>query len=75
MSAAEANPGASPPRDNRLKHGGSAPRSLSGARESYEEALRLAVADGLEERIRLLVEARLADPERLEAGALQQPAE
>ena len=36
-------------------------------RESYEQALELARAAGIEERIRPLVEVRLADLERLEA--------
>ena len=51
--------------DNRLKQG-VAPEKV---RETYEEALRLAVEAGLEERIRPLVEARLADLERLSSGS------
>lgn len=46
--------------DNRLKQG-VAPEKV---RETYEEALRLAVEAGLEDRIRPLVEIRLADLER-----------
>jgi len=46
--------------DNRLKQGVSPEK----ARESYEAALRLAQESGLEERIRPLVEVRLADLER-----------
>jgi hypothetical protein len=48
--------------DNRLKQGAGAAK----ARESYEQALALAIEAGLEERIRPLVELRLA--------GLQQPA-
>jgi len=47
--------------DNRLKQGVSPDK----ARESYEAALRLAQEAGLEDRIRPLVEVRLADLERL----------
>jgi hypothetical protein len=47
--------------DNRLKQGAGAAK----ARQSYEQALALAREAGLEERIRPLVEARLADLERL----------
>lgn len=47
--------------DNRLKHG-VAPEKI---RESYEQALEVARAAGLEERIRPLVEIRLADLARL----------
>jgi hypothetical protein len=47
--------------DNRLKQGA----SLAKARESYEQALAAAREAGLEERIRPLVELRLADLERL----------
>ena len=47
--------------DNRLKQG-VAPEKV---RASYEEALELAREAGLEERIRPLVEVRLADLERL----------
>ena len=46
--------------DNRLKQGA----SLEKARESYEQALAVAREAGLEERIRPLVELRLADLER-----------
>ena len=38
-------------------------------RESYEEALALAREAGLEERVRPLVEVRLADLERLAGGS------
>jgi hypothetical protein len=51
--------------DNRLKHGVD-PRK---ARESYEQALAAAIEAGLEERIRPLVELRLADLERLSPGS------
>ena len=51
--------------DNRLKQG-VAPEKV---RESYEEALAVAREAGLEERIRLLVEVRLADLERLAPGS------
>lgn len=47
--------------DNRLKQGVSPDKT----RESYEAALRLAEEAGLEDRIRPLVEVRLADLERL----------
>ena len=47
--------------DNRLKQG-VAPEK---ARESYEQALELARAAGIEEAVRPLVEIRLADLERL----------
>ena len=47
--------------DNRLKQG-VAPEKV---RATYEEALELARDAGLEERIRPLVEIRLADLERL----------
>ena len=47
--------------DNRLKQGVSPEK----VRASYEEALELAREAGLEERIRPLVEVRLADLERL----------
>jgi hypothetical protein len=48
--------------DNRLKQGVAAAK----ARESYEQALAVAVEAGLEESVRPLVEIRLADLERLE---------
>jgi hypothetical protein len=51
--------------DNRLKQGAGAAK----ARESYEQALALAVEAGLEERVRPLVELRLADLERLAPGS------
>ena len=51
--------------DNRLKQGVSPDK----ARESYEAALRLAEEAGLEDRIRPLVEIRLADLERLFPGS------
>ena len=47
--------------DNRLKQG----VDPAKARESWEQALALAREAGLEERIRPLVEVRLADLERL----------
>jgi hypothetical protein len=47
--------------DNRLKQG----VSLEKARQSYEEALAVARDAGLEERVRPLIELRLADLERL----------
>jgi hypothetical protein len=50
--------------DNRLKQG-VAPDKV---RASYEEALELARANGMEDRIRPLVEARLADLDRLAPG-------
>jgi hypothetical protein len=46
--------------DNRLKQG----VDPTKARESWEQALALAREAGLEERIRPLVEVRLADLER-----------
>jgi hypothetical protein len=46
--------------DNRLKQG----VDPAKARESWEQALALARESGLEERIRPLVEVRLADLER-----------
>jgi hypothetical protein len=49
--------------DNRLKQGVDPAR----VRQSYEQALELARASGLEESIRPLVELRLADLERLAA--------
>jgi hypothetical protein len=59
--------------DNRLKQGVAAAK----ARESYEQALAVAREAGLEERVRPLVELRLADLERLErsppAGAAPPP--
>jgi hypothetical protein len=47
--------------DNRLKQGVSSDK----ARESYEQALSVAREAGLEERVKPLVELRLADLERL----------
>ena len=47
--------------DNRLKQGVDPAR----ARQSYEQALELARETGLEERVRPLVELRLADLDRL----------
>lgn len=52
--------------DNRLKQGDR--RLLARARESYEAALALACESGLEERVRPLVELRLAEVDRLERG-------
>jgi hypothetical protein len=51
--------------DNRLKQGVSPEK----ARESYEQALALAAEAGLEDAVRPLVELRLADLARLEAGS------
>ena len=51
--------------DNRLKQG-VAPEKV---RESYEQALALAREAGLEERIRPIVELRLADLARLVPGS------
>jgi hypothetical protein len=51
--------------DNRLKQGVAAEK----IRASYEEALAVAREAGLEERIRPLIEVRLADLERLERGS------
>jgi hypothetical protein len=51
--------------DNRLKQGVAAEK----VRETYDEALALAREAGLEERIRPLVELRLADLERLAGGS------
>jgi hypothetical protein len=50
--------------DNRLKQGVAADK----VRATYEEALALAREAGMEERIRPLVEARLADLDRLSGG-------
>ncbi len=47
--------------DNRLKQG----VDPAKVRESYEQALRLAVEAGLEDSVRPLVEIRLDDLERL----------
>jgi hypothetical protein len=47
--------------DNRLKQGVSPDK----VRATYEEALELAREHGMEERIRPLVEVRLADLDRL----------
>ena len=51
--------------DNRLKQGVEPDK----VRATYEEALALAREAGLEERIRPLVEVRLADLERLAGGS------
>ena len=51
--------------DNRLKQG----VSLEKARQSYEQALELARKAGLEDRVRPLIEVRLADLERLAPGS------
>ena len=51
--------------DNRLKQGVSPEK----ARESYEAALRIAEEAGLADRVRPLVEVRLADLERLSRGS------
>jgi hypothetical protein len=50
--------------DNRLKQG----VDPAKVRESYEQALEVARAAGLEEAVAPLVEIRLADLERLGAG-------
>lgn len=50
--------------DNRLKQG----VDPAKARESWEQALALAREAGLEERIRPLVEVRLADLEQRQPG-------
>lgn len=50
--------------DNRLKQGAGSAK----ARESWERALALAREAGLEERVRPLVELRLADLERRPPG-------
>jgi hypothetical protein len=47
--------------DNRLKQGAGAAK----ARQSYEQALAVAREAGMEDRVRPLVEIRLADLERL----------
>ena len=51
--------------DNRLKQG----VDPAKVRQSYEQALELARATGLEDSIRPLVELRLADLERLSPGS------
>jgi hypothetical protein len=51
--------------DNRLKQG----VAVEKVRATYEEALELARAAGLEDHIRPLVELRLADLERLARGS------
>jgi hypothetical protein len=51
--------------DNRLKQG----VDLAKVRSSYEEALAVAREAGLVDSVRPLVEVRLADLERLEAGS------
>jgi hypothetical protein len=56
--------------DNRLKQGVDPEK----ARESYEQALAVAREAGLEDRVRPLVEVRLAGLEQL-AGAPPPPAE
>ena len=55
--------------DNRLKQG----VDVAKVRESYEQALALAQEAGLEDRIRPLVEIRLADLDKL-AGEPAPPA-
>jgi len=50
--------------DNRLKQGVSPEK----VRATYEEALQLARENGMEERIRPLVEVRLADLDKLAPG-------
>jgi hypothetical protein len=51
--------------DNRLKQGAGAQK----ARQSWEQALAVAVEAGLEETVRPLVEVRLADLELLAGGS------
>jgi hypothetical protein len=51
--------------DNRLKQGVSPEK----VRATYEEALRLARENGMEDRIRPLVEVRLADLDKLSPGS------
>jgi hypothetical protein len=51
--------------DNRLKQG----VALEKVRANYEEALELAQEAGMDDRIRPLVELRLADLERLAGGS------
>jgi hypothetical protein len=51
--------------ENRLKQG----VDQAKVRESYEQALEVARAAGLEESVRPLVEVRLADLERLAGGS------
>jgi predicted negative regulator of RcsB-dependent stress response len=51
--------------DNRLKQGA----GTAKARASYERALELAREAGLEEQVRPLIELRLTDLARLEAGS------
>jgi hypothetical protein len=51
--------------DNRLKQG----VALEKVRETYEQALAVALEAGLEDAIRPLVEVRLADLERLFPGS------
>jgi hypothetical protein len=51
--------------DNRLKQGVSAEK----VRETYEEALQLARENGMQDRIRPLVEVRLADLDKLASGS------
>ena len=51
--------------DNRLKQG----VAVEKVRANYEEALELAREAGMEDRIRPLVELRLADLERLAGGS------
>lgn len=51
--------------DNRLKQG----VDPAKARESYEQALAVARAAGIEDAVRPLVELRLADLARLAAGS------
>lgn len=55
--------------DNRLKQG----VDPAKARESYEQALALARAEGLEEQVRPLVEIRLADLDRLPGAGSPPP--
>ena len=50
--------------DNRLKQGVDAAK----ARESYEQALAVAREAGLEDKVRPLVDIRLADLDRLARG-------
>jgi hypothetical protein len=50
--------------DNRLKQG----VDPAKVRESYEQALELAEQTGLADRVRPLVDVRLADLDRLDSG-------
>jgi hypothetical protein len=51
--------------DNRLKQG----VSTDKVRQTYDQALALAIEHGLDDAIRPLIEVRLADLERLAGGS------